>query len=164
MSILKVKGRTNYIKLTAGLIVTLGVGFLSSIFTGRAMDQYKSLAQPPFAPPSWLFAPVWTILYILMALAAYRVWMYGLKKRKVKTALILYAVQLVFNFLWSILFFTLKLRGPAFLEILVLLLLIVLTTVKFFKIDKKAAYLMIPYILWVSFAAVLNYSVWQLNR
>lgn len=161
---LKVNGQTDVIKLTGAILFTLAVGFTSSLFTINAIEIYKNLAQPAFAPPGWVFGPVWTILYILMGLAAYRVWMYGWEKRKVRSALIFYLVQLGFNFSWSLLFFWLELRGIALIEIIALWVLIVITMLQFRKIDITAFYLLVPYILWVSFATVLNYSVWMLNR
>lgn len=164
VNLFKVNGNFSTTKLLIAVLATLGVGFLSSFFTIKAAQIYRNLIQPSFAPPSWIFGPVWTVLYILMGLAAYRMWMYGKEDQEVRNGLTLYLLQLLFNFLWSLLFFTLHLRGLAFAEILVLWLLIVLTMLRFKKVDLIAFYLLVPYILWVSFASVLNYSVWILNR
>ena len=139
------------------------VGILSALLTAGTMNIYDRLTIPAFAPPGWIFGPAWTLLYALMGYASYRIW----QKRdiqNVKPALIYYGIQLVFNFAWSLIFFRFQLRGAALIEILILLLLIVITTMKFYKIDRYAAYLMFPYIGWVSFATILNYSIWMLNK
>ena len=121
-----------------------------------------TINKPEWNPPSWVFGPVWTLLYSLMGIAAYLVW----QQRDVpgaKFALSVYAFQLVLNTLWSILFFGLKNPGIAFAEILLLLISIVVTAVLFWRITPWAGALMIPYIAWVSFATYLNYTIWQLN-
>ena len=159
----KVNGKRDLTMLAIFVLVCEGVGVLSSFFTMSADIQYKSLILPPFAPPAWVYAPVWTILYFLMGVAAYRVWLYGIFKVNVREALAYFTIQLALNFLWSVLFFGLQYRGLAFVEILLLLILILITAYKFYKIDRTAGYLLVPYILWVSFAAVLNYSIWVLN-
>ncbi len=137
-------------------------GLVAFQILGGKFTGYK---KPSFTPPDYVFGPAWTVLYALMGIASYRVWKIRQHDQKrAKKALNFYSAQLFFNFLWSIIFFGLRYRGLAFLEILVLLILIVQTTVEFFKLDKIAGYLMIPYFLWVSFATILNYSIWQLNR
>ena len=128
------------------------------------MEKYKSLEQPSFAPPDWLFSVVWPVLYFLLGFALYRVWMYGSQGKDVKSAIFYFGAQLIFNFLWSIFYFRLGLRGIAFIDILLLIIFVLITTVSFFKIDKLAGYLMIPYLIWIIFAAFLNYSIWQLNK
>jgi tryptophan-rich sensory protein len=145
-------------------MLPLLVGAGSSFFTIQAVPVYKGLVQPFFAPPSWVFGPVWTVLYILMGFAAYRVMVAKGRQKKIKLALKTYYAQLVFNFFWSLLFFSLGLRGWAFLEILVMWLLISLTIRRFHAVDEVAAGLLIPYWLWVSFASVLNASIWFLNK
>lgn len=140
------------------------MGIVSTLLSGNTGATFQSLNLPSFAPPGWIFAPVWTILYALMGIAAWLIWSKGTDRKDVKRALILYALQLFFNFIWSPIFFGLEMRGLAFGVILILLVLILLTTQEFYRIDKRAGYLMIPYILWVSFATILNYSVWQLNK
>lgn len=125
---------------------------------------YPDLAKPFFNPPSWLFAPVWTILYLLIALSGWMIWKEREgKERAVDLALTVYGIQLVLNAAWSYLFFGSKFFGLAFGEITILWLAIAANIYFFKKISKRAAYLLIPYILWVSFAALLNFSVWQLN-
>ena len=124
---------------------------------------YTSLNKPPFNPPNWLFAPVWTLLYIGMGIAAGLVWAKGFYHVWVKTALYYFGFQLLFNALWSIVFFGFQSPFWALLVIIVLLILIVIT-IKWFKIvDRRAAYLMIPYLLWVCFATLLNFKIWELN-
>lgn len=150
----------NALYLIVSLILSEGVGALSAFFSGDIAKSFDNLVKPSFAPPGFVFGPVWIILYALMAVAAYRVWK---NREKRKEALSFYGLQLSLNFLWSIIFFRLQLRGIAFLEILILLVLIIITTVKFFNIDKIAGYILVPYALWVSFATILNYSLWILN-
>ena len=141
-----------------------GVGILSALLTQNTMGKYKELQQPLFSPPGWVFPIVWSILFLMMGIASYLIYYHGFQNLKVKNSLVFYVIQLAFNFFWTIIFFRFGLRGFAFLWILILLSLIVLTTVKFYKIDKIAAYLLTPYILWVSFAIILNFSIWQLNK
>ncbi|MFW6389904.1 MAG: TspO/MBR family protein [Halanaerobiales bacterium] len=144
------------------LTIPLVTGLLSGYLTADEVKIYDELVLPAFAPPGWVFGPAWIFLYLMMGYASYRIW----KKRynyNVKNSLSYYGIQLIFNFFWTIIFFGLGLRGFAFLEILILLILIIVTTIKFYDIDKISAYMMFPYIIWVSFAAVLNYSIWILN-
>lgn len=145
------------------IAIAQSAGLIGSVFTASSVNTwFDTLVKPSFNPPSWLFGPVWITLYTMMGLAAYLVW----QQRDVpgaKLALGVYGVHLALNALWSILFFGLKNPGWAFAEILVLLGFILLTTYLFWKISPVAGVLMIPYIAWVSFASVLNYSIWQLN-
>jgi len=153
---------------TIGVFISVsiaeGVGILSALLTKDTMGKYKELQQPLFSPPGWVFPIVWSILFLMMGIASYLIYYHGFEKAKVKNALVFYEIQLAFNFFWTIIFFRFGLRGFALLWILILLSLIVLAAVKFYKIDKIAAYLMTPYILWVSFASILNFSIWQLNK
>lgn len=146
------------------VIVCLLIGFLSSFATQSSVnDWYLTLNKPSFNPPNWIFAPVWTSLYILMGVAAGIVWSKGFHHIWVKTALYHFGFQLLFNALWSIVFFGFKSPSWALLVILVLLTLIILT-IKWFKVvSKTAAFLLIPYLLWVLFASLLNYKIWELN-
>ncbi|SMP51721.1 TspO/MBR family protein [Anoxynatronum buryatiense] len=125
---------------------------------------YTELAKPPLSPPGWVFGPVWTILYILMGIAAFRVFSAGIQRGEVKRALAVFFVQLGLNLLWPYLYFTLNVRGVAFVELLLLLFVIGLTIFLFHTIDKLAAYLMLPYMAWVLFAGYLNGATWWLNR
>lgn len=136
-----------------------GIGAAASIHAGTF---YAQLIRPEWAPPGWLFGPVWTFLYALMGIAAWLIGRAG-SYRAVRIALVLFLAQLALNALWSWLFFGWFRGALAFADIVVLLTLIVATVFAFWRIRPLAAALLLPYLLWVSFAAVLNYSVWQLN-
>lgn len=152
-------------KLAISIIVCLAAGFIGSIFTNRSIPiWYESLKKPSFNPPAWLFGPVWTALFILMGISLFLIWKIGLNYNGVKTALIVFGIQLILNILWSILCFGLRAPLAAFIEIIILWILILMTILIFYPISKAAALLLLPYILWVSFASVLNFSLWQLNR
>ena len=152
-------------KLLYALILPLSAGLLGSLATFSAISTwYKLLVKPPFNPPNWIFGPVWTLLYILMGIALYLVWEKGLKKKKVRTAFWLFIVHLFVNVGWSVVFFGLHSLFGGFVMIIVLELFIVALLWKFHEINKWAAYLLVPYILWVSFAGVLNTTIWLLNR
>jgi translocator protein len=139
-------------------------GAIGSLFTySEITNWYASLQKPFFNPPNWIFGPVWSLLYLLMGIALYEVWTSQTKTKKKKLAITYFFIQLVLNSLWSILFFGLHSPFLAFLEILVLATMIVLTIQKFFYISKVAAWLMIPYLAWVCFATVLNLSIVLLN-
>ena len=151
-------------KLLVSIIVCLAAGFIGSIFTNANIPTwYAALKKPSFAPPNWVFAPVWTILFVLMGIAAYLVWRQGFHTPTVKTALIIFIVQLIFNMLWSLVFFTLKSPLFGFVVIIILWLLILFTIVYFSNISKIAGILLVPYIVWVSFASILNFMLWRLN-
>lgn len=150
--------------ITISVVVCLLIGFLSSIATQSSVnDWYTTLNKPSFTPPNELFAPVWTALYIMMGISAGIVWSKGYHHIWVKTALYHFVFQLLFNALWSIVFFGLKNPLLGLVVILVLLTLIMLTIKWFRIISRPAAYLLVPYMLWVGFAAVLNYRIWALN-
>ena len=127
------------------------------------MAMFDLLTKPPLSPPGWLFPLVWTILYTLMGLASYLVFTSQKDRNEIKLALQIYTLQLAFNFFWTILFFNFELYFFAFFWLLALLALIILTTILFYKVSKPAAYLMIPYIIWVTFAAYLNLGIALLN-
>ena len=149
-----------------GLIAWLAASFVVSAIGAAASINagpfYAELVRPDWAPPGWLFGPVWITLYALMAIAAWLVWRQA-GFRAARAALTLFLVQLVFNAAWSWLFFAWRLGGLAFADILILLVLIALTLAAFWRKSRIAGALMLPYLLWVGFAAVLNYAVWQLN-
>lgn len=147
-------------KLIICLIIPLAVGGLSAFLTQNNMQTFSSINKPVLAPPAWLFPIVWTILYILMGIASYLVLT---SNEENCTALTVYSIQLVFNFLWSIIFFNLKLYLLAFIWLVLLWLLILETIIQFYKIIKLAGYLMIPYLLWVTFAGYLNFFIYLLN-
>ncbi|MCW0212814.1 MAG: tryptophan-rich sensory protein [Pseudonocardia sp.] len=143
-------------------LAVLVVAVVGGLASASAGEQYASLEQPDWAPPSWLFGPVWTVLYVLIAISGWLVWRRA-GFAGARTALIVYAVQLVLNMLWSPLFFGAGLAGLAFAEIVVLWLAVVATIVAFAGIHKLAAGLLAPYLAWVTFAAALNFGIWQLN-
>ncbi len=151
------------IKFIASIVICQLAGIIGAFFTTPSISGwYADLNKPFFNPPSWLFGPVWTLLYLLMGISLYLVWSQKNQAGK-KLALTFFAIQLGLNSFWSIIFFGLHLPLVAFLEILVLLFFIVLTIIKFFPISKISAYLLIPYLLWVSFASILNLYIAKLN-
>jgi benzodiazapine receptor len=151
-------------KLAVTIVASLTAGAIGSIFTMAAIPTwYATLAKPPFTPPSWIFAPVWTLLYVLMGIAAFMIWRKGLENRQVRTALIFFLIQLVLNTLWSVAFFGLESPLYGLIVILILWVAILVTIVLFFKISKVSSILMWPYLLWVSFATILNSSILLLN-
>jgi tryptophan-rich sensory protein len=152
-------------KLVVSIVACLAAGAIGSIFTRSAISTwYATLEKPPFSPPNWLFAPVWTLLYILMGIAAFLVWRKGLGNRRVRSALIVFLIQLILNTLWSVVFFGLESPLFGLVIISVLWVVILVTVIQFYKISRAASVLLWPYLLWVTFAAVLNYSIWLLNR
>ncbi|MBK5240870.1 TspO/MBR family protein [Clostridium sp.] len=162
-NIFKVNGKKNIIALLISILLAQGIGLLSGFLSMSPTNAYENFNKPSFSPPGWVFPVVWTVLFFLMAVSAYRIWMRGKSGVDVSKALTLYGIQLFLNFLWSIIFFRYRLYALAFLELLVLLVFILLTTFEFYRIDKTVGYLMVPYIAWVSFAGVLNYTIWMLN-
>jgi len=154
----------NFFKLVIAIVISELAGIVGSVFTVSAIPTwYATLQKPSFSPPNWIFGPAWTTLYFLMGIAAFLVWKKGLERKDVKIALGVFGGQLVLNALWSIIFFGLHNPFWAFIEIIVLWLAILATMFAFYKISRPAAYLLLPYILWVSFAAVLNFSIMILN-
>ena len=150
--------------IVIALAICMLMGFLSGYATQSSVnDWYISLNKPSFNPPNWIFAPVWTILYIMMGVAAGIVWAKGFHHIWVKTALYHFGFQLLFNALWSIVFF--GFQNPFWALIVILILLVsILFTIKWFKVvSNTAAYLLIPYFLWVCFATLLNYKIWEMN-
>ncbi len=150
------------IGLLAWLLLCFAVSVLGAVASLDARDFYAELAQPDWAPPGWVFGPVWTALFAMMAVSAWLVWREG-GFAEGRMALSLFLVQLGLNALWSWLFFAWQLGGPAFSDILLLWLFIAATTVAFWRHTPLAGILLVPYLAWVSFAGALNFSVWQLN-
>ena len=148
------------------LVMCLGAQLTASLLTLPAIRSgwHAGLEKPFFNPPDWLFGPVWTVLYFTMAVAAWMVWKKGSGSSMLKPALMIFFSQLVFNVLWSALFFGMRRPGLAFMEIVVLWLLILVTALVFARISRWAALLLVPYLVWVLYAAVLNGSIWWLNR
>lgn len=151
-------------KLIISILIPLLVGITAGFFTTEGVNGwYAAAAKPSFNPPNWIFAPVWTTLYILMGIALYLVWKPAADKTLKQTAITLFVVQLILNFFWSFIFFSLQQTGWALVEIMVMWMAILLTIFWFAKISKKAAWLLVPYVCWVSFATVLNFYIWKLN-
>jgi benzodiazapine receptor len=152
------------IRLAIAVATPLLVGGLSGFATARSVqDWYPGLGKPSFNPPSWVFGPIWTLLYLMMGIAAFLVWQKGWASGAVKNALALFAIQLILNGLWSILFFGLRSPGLALADIILLWLSIGVTMVLFWRLTPVAGLLLLPYEAWVTFAAVLNGSIWILN-
>ena len=151
-------------KLIIAILVSEAAGFIGALFTTPNIPVwYAQLNKPELAPPNWVFGPVWVTLFALMGIAAYLVWRRGLRAPNVKTALGIFIGQLVLNTFWSILFFGMQNPGAAFAEIIMLWIAIAATIIAFYKISKPAAYLLLPYIGWVTFASYLNFMIWRLN-
>lgn len=160
----RLKSRRDLLGLIAFVIVCLAVSGLGGAITATSVGTwYQGLQKPPFNPPDWVFAPVWTTLYILMGIAAWRVWRLGLSDA-VRKALAIFVVQLGLNLAWSFLFFGLQRIDLALVEIVILLLVIIANTFMFWRIDRLAGVLFVPYAIWVGYAIMLNASLWLLNK
>ena len=159
------KIRTNEMpQIAASILIAQITGAIGSFFTTPAIPTwYAALRKPPFSPPNWLFAPVWISLYTLMGLSAFLIWRQRKRDKPVREALAIYTLQLILNASWSAAFFGLRSPTAGVLVIIVLWLAILLNIQRFFKISRIAGLMLIPYLLWVSFAAVLNYSIMILN-
>ena len=145
------------------ILIPLAVGALASLLTRDSMAEFELLNKPPLSPPGWLFPVVWTILFVLMGIASYLIYQQGTEKDKVRQALVIYGVQLLFNFFWPIFFFRFGWYLFSFLWLMILWVLILVMISKFRKIDETAAKLLVPYLLWVTFAAYLNFGVFLMN-
>lgn len=159
----------DYVQLFIAIALSQSAGLLGAVFTASSVSTwYSTLTKPALNPPSWVFGPVWTLLYVLMGVAAFLIWRIyttasGAKKRTARTALVLFALQLALNAWWSIIFFGQQQLGGALAEIVCLWVAIVATMYYFNKLSRTAAWLLLPYLLWVSFASYLTYSLWMLN-
>lgn len=153
----------NILKLIVSVVISQAAGAIGSLFTVQNIQTwYAGLNKPSFNPPNYLFGPVWITLYFMMGIAFFLVWKNS-GKFDVKVPAILFITQLVLNALWSIIFFGMKNPMLGFFEIIILWVFIVLCVIKFYPVSKIAAWLLIPYLLWVSFASVLNFKLWMLN-
>lgn len=151
------------IKLIVSIIVPLGLGSIAGIFTAQSVPEwYATLNRPSFNPPNWIFGPVWTMLYILMGISLFLIWKLEISKER-NLAILVFMFQLFLNFGWSFIFFYFNMIGLALIDIILLWIFIVIMLVLFYKIKPIAAYINIPYLLWVSFATVLNGSYYILN-
>jgi tryptophan-rich sensory protein len=155
----------NALKLIIALVACQLAGVIGSVFTTRSIDTwYRTLIRPSYAPPNGVFAPVWISLYVLMGIAAFIVWRRGLQYPGVREGLLAFLMQLVLNACWSIAFFGLRSPLAGLVVIIVLWIEILITIIYFFRVSRNSGLLMLPYIAWVSFAAVLNYGFFALNR
>lgn len=158
--------KINWPKLIAAIAICFLAAAIGSVFTSSAIPGwYQTIKKPSFNPPSWIFGPVWTILYLLMGLSAYLVWKKEsfFRKNKVNQSLLIFLVQLIFNALWSVVFFGLNDIVGAMAVIVALWFLILATIIQFYKMSKTAAYLLVPYFLWVTFASILNLAIVLIN-
>jgi tryptophan-rich sensory protein len=156
---------TNSLKLIISILIPVTIGASSGFFTVTGVDSwYQTINKPSWNPPGWIFGPVWTTLYVMMGVALFLIWKSDASGMLKKTAITLFAAQLALNFLWSFIFFNQQQPGFALAEIIVLWFAILLTIFAFANVSKTAAWLLVPYISWVSFATILNYTIWQLNR
>jgi tryptophan-rich sensory protein len=151
------------VKLVVSVLFTVGIGSLGGLFTmSEIQGWYAGLQKPSFNPPNWLFGPVWSMLYLLMGISFYLIW-----KQPVSTVrnvgLILFVIQFILNFFWSILFFNQHMIAAALLEMVFMWIFILLTMIWFAKLSRTAAWLLLPYLCWVSFATVLTAAIWKLN-
>ena len=149
-------------------IISIGIcqltGVISAIFTRSSVSSwYRTINKPFFNPPDWVFAPVWITLYFLIGISAYLIWKNGFHSNSVKYAILIFCVQLIFNFLWSISFFGMHSILGGLVIIIMLWILILITFFSFYQISYVSGLLLLPYILWVSFAGILNYFIWKLN-
>lgn len=155
--------KTNWKLLTICIAIPLAVGAASSLITGGGMETFESINQPALSPPGWLFPVVWTILYTFMGISSYLILTSGGDLKDIQNAISIYGYQLTVNFLWPTFFFNFKWYFFAFLWLLLLIFLVAAMIRAFYQLDKRAAYLNIPYLLWLIFAGYLNFSVYLLN-
>lgn len=152
-----------YLKLILCITLPLIIGGISGVATASSINTwFVDLNKPSFNPPNYLFGPVWTILYVLMGISLFLILQKPNTKER-KNAIVIFGIQLVLNFCWSFLFFKFHLLGIALIEIIVIWLSIITMIFLFMKVNKTAAYLQIPYLLWVTFASLLNGAIWYLN-
>jgi tryptophan-rich sensory protein len=151
------------IGLAVSIALCFGAALLGSVFTTPSIPTwYAGLIKPSWTPPDWVFGPVWSALYVMMAVAAWLVWRRG-GLAAARLPVTLFMIQLALNVAWSILFFGLRLPGMAFAEIVILWSAILVTSIAFRQLSRAAGYLLLPYLFWVSFAAALNFAIWQMN-
>lgn len=153
------------IPFIAALLIPISLGLIVSLLIPNMKSLYESLDKPFFAPPSIVFPIAWTILYILMGIASYKVYIKKYQNIDISSAIFVYEIQLLLNILWLIIFFSFRLYGLAFIELFILFIFVILTTVRFYrKSGIKTALLLSPYILWLIYAGVLNFYIWMLNE
>jgi len=155
--------KANWLRLVISIVVCLLAGIIGSLFTSNNIPTwYATINKPAFNPPNWIFAPVWTTLYVMMGVSLFLVWRQS-NKVNISYAVIFFSIQLILNTLWSFIFFGMKLLLLGFIEICLLWVFILISIISFSGISSTASFLLIPYLLWVSYAAVLNYSIFKLN-
>lgn len=155
--------KSKLFKLLISIILPIGLGSIAGIFTSAAVPEwYTTLNRPSFNPPNWIFGPVWTILYILLGISFFVIWKQPASKKR-NQAILVYLLQLILNFAWSFIFFYFNMIGFALIEIILLWISIVIMLVLFYRIKPLASYMNIPYLLWVTFAAILNAGYYILN-
>ncbi|MBQ9737728.1 MAG: tryptophan-rich sensory protein [Clostridia bacterium] len=155
--------KINVKTLAVCILIPLAVGLLSAFFTRGNMMLFDQIVKPPLVPPAWVFPVVWSILYVLMGIASYIVYQSDAPQNEIKKALAVYAAQLVVNFFWSIIFFNLQAFLFAFYWLVLLWILVVATTILFWQIKRAAGILLLPYLVWVTFAGYLTYAIFLLN-
>lgn len=155
--------KTDWKKLIIAIAIPLGVGALAALLSADTMETFNAIKKPPLSPPAWLFPVAWTVLYSLMGIASYRIWTAVALYERRRQALTVYGIQLGFNFFWTIIFFNLGEYFFAFLWLVALWFLILLTKIYFGRIDRASGYLLLPYLAWVAFAGYLNFGIWILN-
>jgi tryptophan-rich sensory protein len=152
-------------KLIFSLAICQLAGIIGGLFNAASIRTwYLTINKPSFNPPNWIFGPVWITLFLLMGIALFLVWTTDPPGKAKQMAMIFFFIQLAINMAWSFFFFYLKSPALALIDIIALLIFILLTIWKFFPVNRTAGYLMLPYLLWVGFASILNYSIWTLNR
>lgn len=150
--------------LLVSIATPLIVGSVSALLTGGGMEMFERIVKPPLSPPGWLFPVVWTVLYTLMGVSSYWVLTSGAEEKEIRKAMTLYVNQLVVNFLWPTFFFNFEWYLFSFFWLVLLWILVLLMILTFYKIDKKAAWINVPYLIWLTFAGYLNFAIWWLNR
>ncbi|MBN1166398.1 MAG: tryptophan-rich sensory protein [Methanospirillaceae archaeon] len=152
------------LQLSIAVILCVLLGSLGGFFTGTGPGSwYESIEKPSFNPPGWIFAPMWTFLFILMGISLFLVWDCGIARRDVQIAIAVFGIQFLFNILWSFFFFGLESPILGLIDIIILDVMIIATIGCFYRVRKKAAYLLIPYLAWVCFATILNFMIYHLN-
>lgn len=161
----KVNRNFKIIPLVFNILIPVLGGFLVSYINRNAISIYSNTVKKPFfTPPNMVFVIVWSILYVLMGFSSYRIYIKNKENNNDNGAYFFYLIQLLLNFMWSFIFFTFRLYGISFIWIIILFIFVVITFVKFIRIDKTAGFLLIPYMLWLVFAGIINYFVWVFNE
>ncbi len=156
--------KINFADLLISVLIAQLIGLLSSLLAGNQKEIYSSLSLPALAPPSWVFPVAWIILYFLMGISSYLIYSSETDYNSKRNALLFYAGQLFFNFLWSIVFFRFEAIGLSVVVIIILIVLVILTIISFYRINKISAYLLIPYLIWLLFALYLNINIYFLQK